>query len=553
MQLNSIQKLFAALRRTPVPTWVFLWSAAIVYTYAYLVNPALPGNNLSYPEGWWGWFDQSQYLLSAKSWLARDLAPARHYYPPLYPLIGAAFYHWIPVHPFFFFDGAAFVVFIYTFLKFASRYISRIETFAVVAVAIYFNPPIMENFAIPWSTAGTITIYSAVVLMLMRLHCGIAQTQPQDAFKTFLSAFCFSAIFGLLVILRPVDAGLAAIFFPSYLILQFRRDRQLPDGRRLQRALLTCVALGCGLAVGVALFAIYNAHVFGSPLGGYIKSTATSSGYIVGELAHKAFSLLFDANTYFLEPGSSIVSKYPWILLSILGLLVFLVRGDALLRILALAIVFHFCLYAPYGDLLPNGVWRFKNIHYFKWMFPYLMLFAWLLVRWVLAATNEELPLKSSPARTVAIRLATICIVGLAICSLRFSAHESLASSEVSTDTAVQDIKIHVAASSAKEIDFIDLQGVSGGFTEIYFGPHRLTIDGRTLSLTRDFRLVPAPWGVRLLLIHPASGSEIVFRPAPAIKVSTTELKVFVGDYHLSLGRPKLKRDVGCPMGAPVC
>jgi hypothetical protein len=552
MHSNSIHKLFDGLRRKHIPTWVFLWSSAIVYTYAYLVNPALPGNNITYPEGWWGWFDQSQYLLAAKSWLAHDLSPGHHFYPPLYPLIGAAFCRWMPVHPFFFFDGAAFVGFIYTFLRFASRYISRVETLAIVVVVIYFNPTIMENFAIPWSTAGTIAIYSAMILMLMQLDRRVSETQVRDSFKTFLVALCFSAIFGLLVVLRPVDAGLAAIFFPAYLYLQFRRDRLLAEVNRWQRGLLTCVALGCGLAIGLGLFAIYNTHVFGSPLGGYVQSTATSSGYFISELPRKAFSLLFDSYTYFLEPDSSIVSKYPWVLLSILGLLVFLVRGDALLRILALAIVFHFCLYAPYGDLLPNGVWRYKNIHYFKWMFPYLMLFAWLLVRWVLVSSSSELGKANFSARTVGIRLATVCVLGLAICSLRFSAHETPAASEVSSENASLDVKIH-ASSAPKVIDFIDLQGMEGGFTEIYFGPHRLTVDGRTLFLWRDFRLVPAPWGARLLLIHPVSGSKIVFDPAAPVKASASGIKAFVGNYHLSLGRPRMKRDAGCPMAAPVC
>ncbi|MGX7004343.1 hypothetical protein [Caballeronia sp. KNU42] len=551
MHSNTRHKLFDGLRRKDIPTWVFLWSAAIVYTYAYLVNPDLPGNNAKYPEGWWGWFDQSQYLLSARSWLAHDFAPGHHYYPPLYPLIGASFYRWMPVHPFFFFNGAAFVGFIYVFLRFASRYISRVETLAIISVAIYFNRTIMENFAIPWSTAGTIAIYSITILTLVRLDHQIDDALTQDSFKVFLSAFRFSAIFGLLVVLRPVDAGLAAIFFPAYLYLQFRCDRSLSNASRWQRTLLTCGALGLGLLVGLSLFAFYNSHVFGSALGGYVKSTATSSGYFISELPRKAFSLLFDSNTFFLEPGASIVSKFPWILLSILGLLVFLVRGDALLRVLALAIVLHFCLYAPYGDLLPNGVWRYKNIHYFKWMFPYLMLFAWLLVRWPFVS-SRRLGITEFSARTVAIRLGTICVFGLAICSLRFSTNESPAASVVSSEGSSPEVKIHMSG-ALNSIDFIDLKGLEGDFPDIYFGAHRLTIDGRMLFPIRDFRLVPAPWGVRLLMIHPVRGSEITFYPATAVKVSAAGVKAFTGRYNLSLGRPQVKHDLGCPTTALVC
>lgn len=34
-----------------------------------------------------------------------------------------------------------------------------------------------------------------------------------------------------------------------------------------------------------------------------------------------------------------------------------------------------------YVDLLPTGLWRFNNVHYFKWIFPLLGLTAWLFVR----------------------------------------------------------------------------------------------------------------------------------------------------------------------------
>jgi len=540
--------LLEKARRLTLPTWIFLWSAAIVYTYRYLVDPALPGNNLTYPEGWWGWFDQSQYLLAAKSWLAGDFAPAHHYYPPLYPVIGALFYRWMPVHPFFFFNGAAFVTFIYVFMRFSTRYVTRVEAFLIVAIAVYFNGTIMENFAIPWSTAGTILIYSIVILMLSKLNVSVGEQRTRHA---MLRAFAFAACFGLLVILRPVDAGVAAVFFPGYLWLQFKRDQFLPNGARLKRVILTGISLGLGLLVGIALFVIYNKHVFGNPLGGYIASTATSSGYFVSELPRKAYSILFDSNTFFVEPDASVVSKFPWIMLSIAGLIVFLIRGDALLRILALAIIFHFCLYAPYGDLLPNGIWRFKNIHYFKWTFPYLMLFAWLSIRWA-AGVIRETPGERISLRQSGTRVAALVLICLAVSSLRFVAFETPVANKISVRGATDDIAVQVPDPS-KAIDFIDFQGLGGGFTDVYFGQHHVLVDGKPLYLIRDFRLVPAPWGARLLFIHPVTGREVVFSPIDSVKIADSGLKTYVGSYRLSLGRPKRRHDIGCAMGVPLC
>lgn len=105
----------------------------------------------------------------------------------------------------------------------------------------------------------------------------------------------------------------------------------------------------------------------------------------------------------------------------------------------------------------------------------------------------------------------------------------------------------------SKKIDYVDFQGLGGGFNEIYFGQHHLTVDGKALFLTRDFRLVPAPWGARLLFIRPINAHELVFTPVESIKVADSGLKTFVGTYHLSVGRPRLKHDVGCPTAAPVC
>jgi hypothetical protein len=353
------------------------------------------------------------------------------------------------------------------------------------------------------------------------------------------------------VILRPVDAGLAAVFFPGYLWLQFKRDLYFVSGARLRRVLFTGVALGSGLLVGIALFARYNNHVFGNALGGYIASTATSSGYFVSEFPRKAFSILFDSNTFFLEPGASVVSMYPWMLLTIAGLIVFLIRGDALLRILALAIIFHFCLYAPYGDLLPNGIWRYKNIHYFKWMFPYLMLFAWVLVRWVLGVSQTARDKRFS-ARALSMRLASVVAITVLLCSIRFAVNEAPVIDQVNSQPAGDSIAIQRPDASSV-IDFVDFQGLGGGFNEIYFGQHHLVADGQPLCLTRDFRLVPAPWGARLLFIRPVYSRELVFTPVTQVKVAASGLKTFVGHYHLSMGRPKLKHDLTCPMAAPVC
>ena len=40
---------------------------SLVYTYIYLSHDALPGNNIDYPAGWWGWCDQGIFLRQAQA------------------------------------------------------------------------------------------------------------------------------------------------------------------------------------------------------------------------------------------------------------------------------------------------------------------------------------------------------------------------------------------------------------------------------------------------------------------------------------------------------
>lgn len=53
----------------------------------------------------------------------------------------------------------------------------------------------------------------------------------------------------------------------------------------------------------------------------------------------------------------------------------------SLLALLAVLITSYDLLFFSYVDLLPSGLWRFHNIHYFKWTLPGLLLLAVALCR----------------------------------------------------------------------------------------------------------------------------------------------------------------------------
>lgn len=517
--------------------WAVLIAAALAYTLKYLHHSAMPGNSLKYPEGWWGWFDQGQYLRAATAFLHGNLAPQNFYYPPLYPLIGAAFLPFLPNHPFFLFDGFAFVFFVYTFIKFAETYISRIEAVGIVLATLIFNHRILEQFAIPWTTACTVAIYSFAILRLVQLNRAVQTSQYVSRPYSAFHALPFAIVFGLLVLSRPVDSGLAAVFFPGYLYFDWKRTNSPPLRLYWGRLLAVGSLLTLGFACGLALFAVYNKVIFGSPLGGYVQSTASASGYFPSQLPRKLFTLLVDTYTVFLEPRASLLTHYPWMLLSMFGIALALLSGDALKRVVAIALIVHFCLYAPYGDLLPNGLWRFNNIHYFKWMLPYLGFYAWLTVRWTVASWRTD-------RERLAKRLAIVFGAVFLMLTPRFAVDERMASDRVVTGPSGEaSIEIDLP-DAPSQIDFVDLPRLHGGFTEIYFGEHRASLDGRDLTKVRDFRLVPSPTGARLIFIRPVAGHRLVFSAGQGVDISDVGGTVPVGRYYFSIGWPHWRRDV---------
>lgn len=520
-----------SLRETRVPIWLVLGLGALVYCYFYLSYPALPGNNLEYPRGWWGWFDQGEYIKAAAAIVAGDFSPAKHAYPPLYPAMGSAFMGVLPVHPFFFFNLLSLLAFAYVFMAFATHYVSQLEAFALLAISLYFNQVIILNFAIPWTTTGTALIYAITIYQLLqkskqeKLGGGMALESAK--------AFFFSGVFSLLVILRPVDAGAAAVFYPAYLYFSFKSLRGTAVRERNALLFAQTIALGAGLLIGLGLFGLFNLQVYGQVLGGYFKSTATASGYFPLELQRKIFSLVFDSNTVFLEPNGSLITHFPWLVLSIVGVIAALVRGPAMLRVMAAAICLQFCLYAPYGDLLPNGVYRYYNIHYFKWMFPYLAFFGWLIVRWVFNDAGIQRT-KSVPVRAL--------VILVAIAALLAPQFKAKPASPIALEQIGSDNQISFSA-NGDGIDFIDFHGLAGGFNEIYLGDHHMLADGKPLSRVKEFRLLPAPWGVRVFFNRRVRAKEFLLTPDKGLNLAPGGLTMKASTYRFGLGWPKLFHD----------
>ncbi|HBX7941091.1 MULTISPECIES: hypothetical protein [Enterobacteriaceae] len=504
---------------------ITLFSAIVFYCFFYLSNAALPGNNIHEPLGWWGWFDQGQYLKGALALSQFNFSPENHYYPPLYPFMGSLFIKVLPVHPFFFIDGLAFILFTYSFIKFSSRYCGFWLSMVLYAATVYFNKPIMDTFVVPWSTTCTITVFSVALLLFMY----VKDRPGMSLARLNLAALGLSLDFGLLALARPIDALLASVFFSAFLVLSYSNDRRLPVKTRLLRWLPLCAILLIGPILSAIVFFAFNVKVFGSAFGGYFNATANGSGYFPFEIAKKALSLFNDSYTLYREPRASLLTHYPWLAFSVAGMLFCFWRGDIILRTMCVAAIVQFGLYAPYGDLLPNGIWRYANIHYFKWMLPFLALFAWMSLYWIFEKRGEK---KLRPALRTALVLIIVVVT--------FS---------ISLVTRQWNIQVETTSSSGmvvpledKTVDFIDIPGVNGSFQAIYFGSHKLWLDGHYLLAVKDYRILPAPGGIRILFNQTRRGNKVEIHLDPALTITSTQ-PLSMGNYYISLRKPRLIHD----------
>jgi len=189
---------------------------------------------------------------------------------------------------------------------------------------------------------------------------------------------------------------------------------------------------------------------------GYIQ-VQIAKGYYPADLLEKFVSLWIDGNTLYGVSDTALTKHYPWLFISLAALVWMFVQGDTALRVVAVAISVMFIIYMPYADLLPNGLWYYFNIHYFKWVFPYLALFAWLLTVQTVNAWQQR------QGRF----LPTLFLVGIPflLLSLQFVVDVSPVSNH--TNKNLSSIEIDLPD---KPIDFVDIKGLTGGFSAVYFG-----------------------------------------------------------------------------------
>ena len=469
-----------------VLTGLFLAWAASEFCREYFNNGGSPTNH-PFLAGWLADFDQSKYFEAARAWYALDLAPERHYYLPGYPMMAAPFIGLLGVHAFFPVNLASLLAICYFVLRTCDELrLSRIAGLFALLVSVIWQPAIRIAYAMPWSSTPVAALEAAIVFLFLKAE------------RSRADFVLLGILGGLISMIRPLDLLPLA---PIYLFLAGEalcglRPSRSSIARRVPRpgGIVGCAGGGAAaLAFGVLCYSA----VYGFSPSPYISiSTAIGSEY--SQALVKFYAIFIDPISIYTsgEAGEceAILHQMPWMLFGFCGVVAAILQTNRLSAV-ALWIVLHIVVYVSYADLIPVGVWRFWNIHYFKPILPFLALLAWMFV----AGFAERETWKRNLGIVVAVTVLS-------------SLHLDLVPVATAESRPLDKRGFELVLSEPAPVKAIDIPGASADFPEVFWRGARLSVDGTPLryygdgALGFDLRAVPAPWGVRIVLLEPHQG-----------------------------------------------
>lgn len=386
------------LARIWIRIWIGLGAIALcaAYLLAYHADTGVPGSSRHDPAGWWGWFDQSLYLASAQAFAAGDLDPARHWYPPGYALLLAAIelpLAWTGLVPWrhaaLLPDLMCLLAAYAGFLRFARACgVATAWSVPLFLLGTIASRPILASWVEPWNSS----LSTALVWWLLALTVpprpappGHAAAQPRGRRRVGL--VLLGVVAAWLPVTRPTDLLLVVLWGGVMAVraLASRHRAEAPAPGELRWLLL-------GLAIVLLPIALLHLRIYG-PYPSRYMIQSRSLGFQLSGFGMKAYTMLISARPWYPE-GSGLLQRLPWIAFGIVGIVALpaLPRDPARasLALLALLIVPYMVLFLSYTDLLPSGLWRYHNVHYFKWTLPGLALLGFVALRALLRGPNRR-------------------------------------------------------------------------------------------------------------------------------------------------------------------
>ena len=420
---------------------------AFWYTFFYLQYPETPGNAFlagGHGLGWMAWYDQGKTYDSALGLAVRNFDPRAHWYPLGYAMLAAPFILRLHGHAFFFVDLACLLLAYWGFVSFARRVGVAALWAAPLFLLVFADPWLFRQWVIPWSSTPS----AALAWLLL----ATAAAHMQGTRRPFLLGLLAAP----LPLMRPMDVLIAVpcLLWAGWTDLRFRRMRLVDVG---------LVILGA--AIVVLPYAVVYRRIYGLHASPYMIMSR-QLGFTIHRPIWRAYTLFIEPREWFLQ-GDGLLQRCPWLILGLGGVL--LAWRDRALALLAFCLMVYCAVYLSYIDLLPSGLWRFNNVHYFKWAMPGFGLLGLLLLRELLAAGNR---------RRVAAAFALVAVVAV---------------------TAIHVAPRPVPADGSEPAVVVDIIGEHTNDENAYFGPLMIQDGLSPMTNINDMRVLPTPTGLRLI------------------------------------------------------
>lgn len=495
-------------RRSPAPmlrhrralVTVYLVVVALVYGLAYLGFGERAGNS-QHALGWWGWWDQSQYLRSARALAAGDLRPAEHWYPLGYPLLAAPFLRIASEHAFFVVNAASFVAVAWLLLG-LGRWagIGAAGGVACFFVGVLASRVVLAQWVIPWTTTPVAALY----LALFALHARACES----GFR--LRRLALLAL-GVCVVtaIRPVDAF---PLLPLVLHTAWCVARSAGPPIRWRLLALRVATPVASAAVVVVAYGCLHVSLYGFEPSPYMEHSRFVG--LQPAIVPFRFFVIFGDPRPFFGHGAGLLERFPLVIVGLWGL-VHATLFVPPLRVMAGAVWISLLTYLAYADFLPSAIWRFYLVHYWKWTFPALALLA-----------------GASSVRVVATRSWAKALLALAV--VVPIASSTLHADEVPT-AGVQRVDarvLEIETPERRRVAAVAIRGIEGDGYAVLHGDHSLLLDGARLRHLRDFRMVREEDVVHLVLHRP--------REASAMRLELDPSLVLAADVAVAVRVPRL-------------
>ncbi|MBO1361955.1 hypothetical protein J2D73_19415 [Acetobacter sacchari] len=342
-----------------------------------------------YPEGWWGWFDQSNYFKSTVALAHGDLRPEQHWYPFGYALIGAPFV-WLGRQVYFLPDLICLLLAARGFISFARTCgVASTSAMLLFLLGTCSSHSIRSAWAEPWNTTlAAALIWNALALSAREISTIGNRCDTSAAREGALSLALLGAILAFMPVTRPTDVTLAGPIGLTTLGALY-----LQRGSIANKIVRSITLIGGCLLIWIACAALYLSIYGFHPTQYMIVSR--NMGFRLEGLGWKTYILLLTPRPWFPD-GAGLLERLPWIAPGLAGLIVapFVAdrKGRWVLALLSVLITGYSLLFFSYVDLIPAGLWRYNNVHYFKWLLPGLALLGFIACRaltgvnWRLAA-----------------------------------------------------------------------------------------------------------------------------------------------------------------------